>query len=311
MAGSAFDAADAVGFVGLGNMGRHMARRLAEAGHRLVAYDISEPACAEAASHGIEIAKTPREVADRAAIVFCSLPTPEVVRSVLTGVDGLGGGSRIRLVVELSTVGPAIVEEMASKLAENGITLLDTPVSGGTSGAAAGTLSIIVAGAEAARQQAAPLLALLGRNQLCIGDRPGQAQMAKLANNALFAANLVATLEAMAFGVKGGLAPERLLEVLNASSGRSYVTEQRIKPLIFERDSVVRFSTALLHKDVQLAVNSAREAGAKLLLQPNIAAFLAKAAAEGLADRDCAALVEIFEDWNEISIRATKSEKTA
>lgn len=294
----------AVGFVGLGNMGRHMARRLAESGLSLIAYDVNPDAIEEARGHGMAIAASPRECADRAGIVLCSLPTPAVVREVFFGEDGLIHGTVVRTIVDLSTVGPALAAEAAAILAASGIALVDAPVSGGTSGALAGTLTIMAAGPAGALRKVEPILANIGRNVLHVGDTAGQAQMAKLVNNMLFATNLIGALEAMALGVKGGLDPRRLLEVINASSGRSYITEQRIGPAVLQRDDTVRFATGLLQKDVALGLASAAEAGARMWLNESAGRFLEMAVNEGFAPRDYAALMELFEGWNGVSVQS-------
>jgi 3-hydroxyisobutyrate dehydrogenase len=271
------NAAPLIGFVGLGNMGRHMARRLAEAGHKLIAFDINEAACAEAARHGMEIAGSPREVADRAGIV-------------------------VRLIIDLSTVGPALAENVAASLAARNIEYLDAPVSGGTTGAAAGTLAIMLAGPDVALAQAEPLLAVLARSQTRVGTQAGQAQLAKLINNMLFGTHLVAALEAMAMGVKGGLDPTRLLAVINASSGRSYITETRIGQAVLHRDHQVRFATGLLHKDLQLGLAAAKENGARLWINKSTGEFLSQAMEKGFAPRDYTAMIEMFEEWNGVSV---------
>lgn len=294
-----------LGFVGLGNMGRHMARRLAEAGHALCAYDINPAACAEAKSHGIAIAASVRDVAERAGTVLTSLPTPAVAREVIIGGDGLIAGAGARIVVDLSTVGPALAGEVADALAPRGKTLVDAPVSGGTTGAAAGSLAIMVAGPDQAIADVEPLLKTLGRSILRVGERAGQAQLAKLVNNMLFGANLIAALEAMTLGVKGGLDPRHLLDVLNASSGRSYITEQRIGPYVLNRDDGVRFAAGLLQKDVALGEREADGFGAKLFMFEAVGRFLSQAVEQGYAARDYAALIELFEKWNGVSVRAS------
>jgi 3-hydroxyisobutyrate dehydrogenase len=296
------NAAPLIGFVGLGNMGRHMARRLAEAGHKLIAFDINEAACAEAARHGMEIAGSPREVADRAGIVLTSLPAPPVVREVLLGAAGLVAGTAVRLIIDLSTVGPALAENVAASLAARNIEYLDAPVSGGTTGAAAGTLAIMLAGPDVALAQAEPLLAVLARSQTRVGTQAGQAQLAKLINNMLFGTHLVAALEAMAMGVKGGLDPTRLLAVINASSGRSYITETRIGQAVLHRDHQVRFATGLLHKDLQLGLAAAKENGARLWINKSTGEFLSQAMEKGFAPRDYTAMIEMFEEWNGVSV---------
>ena len=294
--------AGTIGFIGLGNMGRHMARRLAEAGLPVVAFDVSDAALREAADCGMAVAASARDVADQASTILCSLPTPAVVSEVLLGEQGIARGSAASLVIDLSTVGPTVAAQMAEGLSPHGIALVDAPASGGTVGAAAGTLTIMLAGADDALDSAEPLLKHLARATLRVGSRPGQAQLAKLVNNMMFACNLVSGLEAMAFGVKGGLDPKTLLDVINASSGRSYVTEQRIGPTVLQRDDLVRFSTALLQKDMALGLASAESLGARMDVHALTGQFLKAAAADGFAQRDCAAVVEIIERWNGVSM---------
>ena len=293
-----------IGFVGLGNMGRHMSRRIAEGGCTMFAYDISKDACEEAAGHGMAICGSPKEVADKAEIVLCSLPTPQVMKDVLLGAEGLQAGSTVRIVIDLSTVGPAASAEAAEGLAKRDITLIDAPVSGGTTGAAAGTLAVMVSGPEDAITEVRAVLDLIGSKILFVGTEAGNAQIAKLTNNMLFAANLVSALEAMAYGVKGGLDPRLLLEALNASSGRSYVTETRIGPAVLQRDDAVRFATELLNKDVQLGLAAAEELGARSYMNSAAGEFLLDAVKQGFGPRDYAALIEIFEEWNKVSVEA-------
>lgn len=295
-----------IGFIGLGNMGRHMVRRLAESGQRILGYDISAQACDEARRYGVSIAGSVREVADVAPVVLSSLPTPAVAREVI-GKE-LAAGSAARLVIDLSTVGPALAGENAAVLAASGKVLVDAPVSGGTSGAAAGTLAIMVSGPDEAVAKARPLLDVLGQTVIVVGEAAGQAQTVKLINNMLFATHLIAALEGMAMGVACGVDPQRLLDVINASSGRSFITQMRIGPNVLRRDDQVRFATGLLHKDVALAASEATAAGARLDLARASEAFLADAVAQGFAARDYSALIEVFEASNGVSVRADDGE---
>lgn len=297
-----------IGFIGLGNMGRHMARRLAESGRSLIVFDISASACDEARALGMIVAASPRAIADAAGVVLTSLPTPAVVRQVLTGPDGVAAGRAVKTVIDLSTIGPELAGENAAALAQRDIALVDAPVSGGTSGAAAGTLAIMLSGPADAIDRATPLLKVLGQTIIPVGDKAGQAQTVKLINNMLFGAHLIAALEGMAMGVRCGVDPQRLLDVINASSGRSFITEKRIEANVLHRDDQVRFATGLLHKDVALGVREAAAAGAYLHLHRASEAFLADAVAQGYGERDYAALIEIFERLSGVAVRAEAKE---
>jgi len=290
----------AVGFVGLGAMGRHMAARLAGSCD-LVVHDLDAAAVASACAQGARAPGSLRALADQAETVLCSLPTPQVVRDVILGDDGLCHGAKVRQIVDLSTIGPSMAATIAAALAERGIAFVDSPVSGGTSGAAAGTLTLMVAGDPAAIGAVRPQLDRIGSTVLVVGETPGQGQTVKLVNNMLFASNLVAAYEATAMAVKAGVPAERLLEVVNASSGRSYITEKRVDPVL-DRDFSVRFATGLLRKDVRLAIQEADAAGAMLFTARAAAQLLEIAQAQGLAGEDYAMLATLFEQWNGIEL---------
>src|SRR5690606_35939074 len=201
-----------VGFVGLGQMGGPMSRRLLDAGHRLIVHDVRPEAVDALVAAGAEAAASPAEVAARAALVLVSLPTPEVVRAVVLGPDGLIQGGALRTYVDLSTTGQAVAVEVAAALGERGIVTLDAPVSGGVRGAREGTLAVMAAGPTGEVERVRPLLEAFGR-VFHVGERPGLGQLMKLANNFLSATAIVATAEAVALGVKGGLDPATMVAV--------------------------------------------------------------------------------------------------
>ena len=224
-----------LGFVGVGRMGGPMALRLLDAGYRLCIYDVSEEATKPLVARGAELAASPAEVASRAEVVLMSLPTPDVVREVaLGGNGGLINGSRARLVIDLSTTGPGVASEVAARLAERQIGWVDAPVSGGVTGAKAGTLSVMVSCAKHSLAEVEPVLKVFGR-LFHTGEKPGLAQTAKLANNLLAATALVATSEVMAMGVKAGLDARVLIDIINASSGRNSATQDKFPRAVLPR----------------------------------------------------------------------------
>ena len=156
--------ADLLGFVGVGRMGGPMANRLLDAGYRLCIYDVSEEPTKPLVARGAEFAASPAEVASTAETVFISLPTPDVVREVTLGSNGgLINGSKVRTVIDLSTTGPGVATEVAGKLAERRIALVDSPVSGGVTGAKAGTLAVMVSCPKPAYQRLEPVLKVFGK----------------------------------------------------------------------------------------------------------------------------------------------------
>ncbi|MGH9201604.1 MAG: NAD(P)-dependent oxidoreductase, partial [Vicinamibacterales bacterium] len=188
-----------LGFIGAGKMGAPMATRLLEAGHPLCVFDTQHEAVSRMCARGATSADSPADVASRATIVFMCLPTPEVAKSVALGERGVVHGTSIRTLVDLGTTGPAAERALAVGVVDRGITLVDSPVTGGIAGAKAGTLAVIVACPRDTLSEVGPILENLGR-VFYTGETAGLAQTAKLANNLLSAVALAASSEAMAMG---------------------------------------------------------------------------------------------------------------
>jgi 3-hydroxyisobutyrate dehydrogenase-like beta-hydroxyacid dehydrogenase len=253
--------ADLLGFVGVGRMGGPMANRLLDAGYRLCVYDVSDEATAPLVARGAELAASPAEVASIADTVFMSLPTPDVVREVaLGGNGGLINGSKVRTVIDLSTTGPGVATEVAGKLAERKIAWVDSPVSGGVTGAKAGTLAVMVSCPTPTYQKLEPVLKVFGK-LFHAGEKPGLAQTAKLANNLLAATAMVATSEVMAMGVKAGLDAKVLIDIINASSGRNSASQDKFPRAILPRTFDFGFATGLMVKDVRLCLEEMKALG--------------------------------------------------
>jgi 3-hydroxyisobutyrate dehydrogenase-like beta-hydroxyacid dehydrogenase len=249
-----------IGFVGLGQMGGPMSRRLRAAGYRLVVHDVRAEAVDALVAEGAEAAASPAEVAARAEVVLGSLPTPQVVREVALGPHGLIHGNAIRTYVDLSTTGQAVAVEVAAALSERGIVTLDAPVSGGVPGAMAGTLAVMVAGPAAELERMRGPLEVFGR-VFHVGARPGLGQLMKLANNYLSATAIVATAEAIVLGVKGGLDPATMLDVINASTGRNTASEDKFPRQVLTGRYGAGFTTGLLTKDLGLCAAAAQALG--------------------------------------------------
>jgi 3-hydroxyisobutyrate dehydrogenase-like beta-hydroxyacid dehydrogenase len=248
---------EAVGFVGTGKMGAPMAGRLIDAGHALTVYDIRDEAVAPLIARGAVKAHSSREVADRADIVFFSLPEPEDVRGEAIGAQGVIKGERAKILVDLSTTGRPTTLVIAEALVPKQIAIIDAPVSGGVAGATKGTLAVMASGDPAALERVRPLLANFGR-LFVIGERPGMAQVMKLANNLLSATSLAVASEAVVMGMKAGLDPKLMIEVINAGTGRSSATETKFPQAILTRRFAYGFATGLMNKDVRLCLEEAR-----------------------------------------------------
>ncbi|HEX5518727.1 MAG TPA: NAD(P)-dependent oxidoreductase [Pseudolabrys sp.] len=246
-----------IGFIGLGNMGQPMARRLIEAGHKLVVYDTRNDAVAPLVAMGAQIASSPADVADRVETVMASLPSLQISEKVATGEGGVIHGKRIKRFIDLSTTGSRVATKIATALAKKNIVQIDSPVSGGVGGATKGTLAVMVSGPKVEIDLVKDVLAVFGR-VFVIGEKPGMAQTMKLANNFLSATAMAATSEAVAMGVKAGLDPAVMIDVINAGSGRTTASDGKFPQAILPRTFNYGFATALMLKDVRLCFDEAK-----------------------------------------------------
>jgi len=253
-------AVDRIGFIGLGQIGVPMADRLLQAGYRLAVFDIRPEAAHPLARAGADIMASPQEVADHCGIVCLSLLTLNSFREVLFAANGLVHGSALRTIVNTSTVGRPFTEQMAATLSARRIELVDCPIAGGVPAAVAGSLSVMVSGDPAAVEKVRPYLDCWG-SVVVVGDKPGPAQVLKLANNLLSAVALAATSEVMVMGVKAGLDPLIMLAAINKGSGRNSATEDKFPRAVLTRTFKYGGKIEMLAKDLALAVDQAAELG--------------------------------------------------
>jgi hypothetical protein len=249
-----------IGFIGLGNMGQPMARRLIEAGHKLVVYDTRNDAVAPLVALGAKLGSSPQDVADRVETVMSSLPSLQISQKVATGEGGVIHGKKVKRYIDLSTTGSRVAAEICAALAKKNIVQIDSPVSGGVGGANKGTLAVMVSGPQADIDVVKDALSVLGK-VFVIGDKPGMAQTMKLANNFLSATAMAATSEAVAMGVKAGLDPKIMIDVINAGSGRSTASDGKFPQAILPRTFNYGFATGLMLKDVRLCAEEAKALG--------------------------------------------------
>lgn len=292
-----------LGFVGVGRMGGPMAARLLDAGHQLCVYDVSEESTKPLVARGARLAASPADVASVAEVVLISLPTPAIVREVALGSNGgIVNGTAIRTLVDLSTTGPIVAAEVAVRLAERGIGWIDAPVSGGVTGAKAGTLAVMVSGPRQRLSKLEPVLKVFGK-LFHTGEKPGLAQTAKLANNMLAATALVATSEAVAMGVKAGLDAKVLIDIINVSSGRNSASQEKFPRAVLPRTFDYGFATALSHKDVRLCVDEAQTMGVPMLVGAAVLEMLAVTKARFGGDSDFTCVAKLVEEWAGVEIR--------
>jgi 2-hydroxy-3-oxopropionate reductase len=289
--------AERIGFIGLGIMGKPMARNLAKAGYGLVVYnrsaDDTEALLAEGGPY--EAAANPREVAEKTKTVITMLPDSPEVREVVFGEQGvlpaMGQGS---LLVDMSTIAPATAIEVSDALATRGARALDAPVSGGDKGAIAGTLSIMVGGDAADVARAMPLFEAMGKTIVHVGG-PGSGQTVKACNQVVVAINYAAVSEALVMGAKAGVDPRKIAQVLGGGLANSRVLEMR-GPTMIADEFQPGFRVDLHRKDLGIALNTGKSVGAPLPVTALVAQLYEAVAAAGHGGLDHSALVTLYED---------------
>jgi 3-hydroxyisobutyrate dehydrogenase-like beta-hydroxyacid dehydrogenase len=286
-----------VGFVGLGVMGGRMMARLLGAGHAVVACDPDEGASGAAREAGATVVGSPRAVADVAPVVMVSLPSPAIVEKVAIGAGGLAEGAAIEVYVDLSTTGVATAQAVSAGLGAHDVLAVDAPVSGGPAGAEAGGLTVMVSGPDAAVERVRPLMEAFAGNVFVVGAEAGQGQAAKVINNLMSACSIAITAEAMVLGVRAGLDPATLLDVVHVSSGANNAASDKFPKQVLTRAFAHGFRLDLMAKDVHLALDEARRRGVPMVLGSTVEALWGLADATGDDGRDCTEIVRMFEAW--------------
>jgi len=269
-----------IGFVGLGNIGFPMCRRLLESGYEVLAYDANPEAVSR-------LEDTPAEPADSlkalaaADVVLLSLPGSDVVEEVVLGEGGLAEGlSPGKVLIDTSSSRPSSTRDLAKKLAESGVEMLDAPVSGGVLRAEEGMLAVMVGGREEVFERWREVLESFGEKIFHVGDH-GAGHLVKSLNNLLSATTLASAAEAVILAEKAGVAPETLLEVINAGNGRSYSTEVKFPKFILDRSFDDGFALGLMVKDLKIALETAAEMGHPMFSGSSISQLWQAAAARG------------------------------
>jgi 3-hydroxyisobutyrate dehydrogenase len=291
-----------LGFIGLGKMGNPMASRLAAAGYPLHVCDVDDAATARLVALGAARAASIAELAAKVDTILLSLPTPAIVEQVALGAGNLTQGGKVKTVVDLSTIGPRVAARVAEGLRERGIEYVDSPVSGGVAGAVKGTLAVMVSCPRAVFDSLDPVLQNLGKT-FFVGPQAGQAQTVKLANNIMSAAAVTITSEALVMGVKAGIDPRILLDVINAGSGRNTASADKFPRCVLPRTFDVGFAAALAHKDVRLCVDEAEHMGVPMVVGAAVREMLAITLAQCGPKADFVDVVKVCELWAGVEVR--------
>lgn len=286
-----------IGFIGLGRMGQPMVRRLIGAGYVVAAYDLREEALADARAGGAATAASLSDAVGQADVIITMLPDGPAVERAASGAGGLLAAARAgQTLLEMTSSHPNVTRRLAADLAGRGVGVLDAPVSGGVRGAEQGTLCVMVGGPAALLESRRPILEVFGRI-VHVGDAPGDGDVAKTINNLMSATTIWSAVEAVALSRRAGLAPERMLEAVNRSTGRSYTTENKVAQYMLPRRFTAGFTVAQYLKDLDVCLDVAAGLDVPMILGEVVRQAWRAAAQSGLASEDHTALITLVERW--------------
>src|SRR6202167_5186810 len=303
-------AQQSVGFVGVGRMGGPMCRRLIEAGNSLTIFDKGDAAVCPLEAVRAKRVDSPAAVASAAEIVLASLPTPPIVQAAALGPSGVIEGSRVKIFIDVSTTGSTYAKRVAEGLKAKNIVAVDAPVSGGVAGAEKGTLAVMVSCDDQTFATVKPVVEVIGKI-FHVGKQPGQGQTIKLLNNLLSATAMAISSEAVVMGVKAGLDPKMIVDVINAGSGRNSATQDKIPRCVIPRTFNFGFALALLNKDVRLCLEEADSMGVPMIVGNAVRQLLnITAAAEG-PNADMTEIVKAVERWAGVKVGSEVKKQNA
>ena len=292
-----------LGFIGTGNMGNPMAANLIKAGHQVTVHDLRREAATNLLEMGANWADSPKEAVPGNEVVFTSLPVPRDVEAVVLGENGiLEGASSGQVFFDLSTNSPTMVRRLHDECAARGVTLMDSPVSGGTYGAAAGTLAVMVGGDKATFDRFKPTLDAIGTHVVYCGGI-GNGAVCKICNNLMSMGTGALLAEALTLGVKAGVDLATLADVINNSTGGSKRLADKFPRFLFKGNFEPGFATAIAAKDVRLATDLGREYGIPMELSNMVDQLHVEALARGWGPEDSDAVAKIQEEKSGVQLR--------
>jgi 3-hydroxyisobutyrate dehydrogenase len=294
---------ETLGFVGLGNIGSRVAPHLLKAGYEVAVFDLNKEAVAALVGQGARAADSPADAAKGASVVFLSLPTPGIVRSVLTAEDGVfAGAGEGTVIVDHSTIDPETAKDLAAAAAELGLAYLDAPVSGGVQGAEAGTLSVIIGGEAAAAEKVRPVVEHYAGNVFHVGPS-GSGQVIKLANNIITAVNIAALGEGLSATVNAGVDLDTAVAVLSKSSANSHVLSSYFPRTLFTEERPTGFALDFMLKDIKLFLASASKTSVPTPVSNVVGDLYRIGHRDGRGGKDFTSVVEFYEDFSGIRLQ--------
>lgn len=297
-----------VGFIGLGAMGAAMAERLQAAAVPLVVFDQNRAALEPFVAAGATAAASAREVGEAAEIVVLCLPKAAISQAVAAE---LAEAAAVRTVIETSTIGKAAMDSIAANLAAADKALVDCPVSGGPRAARAGTLTMIASGTTEAVGAVRALLEIIGKSVFVVGETPGQAQVMKLVNNLISAANMASAFEAFVVGAKAGLDPDMMVEVVNVSTGRNSATQDKVPKSVLPGTFDYGARLDILYKDITLGLAEAEALGVPTWTLNAVTQLFRHAIVTGDGAADFTTLIKVIEGWAGTEVRSRRPKTAA
>lgn len=291
-----------IGFVGLGIMGKPMAKNLLKAGYSLLVYDVVKDSVNEVAAAGAKAAKSSKEVAENCETIVTMLPNSPHVKSVIFGEGGIAEGAKKgTIIVDMSSIDPMVSKEVSEKLKEKGIIYLDAPVSGGEPKAIDGSLSIMVGGPSDAFESVKEMLLVMGASAVLVGD-VGSGNVTKLANQIIVALNIAAMSEALVLATKAGVSPEKVFEAIKGGLAGSTVLNAKV-PMVLNRNFKPGFRIELHIKDLMNTMDTAHQLGVPLPLTGQVLEMMQALKVDGKATNDHSALVQYYEKLAGVEVK--------
>lgn len=292
-----------IGFIGLGIMGKPMAKNLLKAGYSLVVFDVVADAVKELAEAGAQTGTSPKDVAQKSGIIITMLPNSPHVKEVVLGANGvLEGAKPGTILVDMSSIAPLVSKEVDEKAREKGVVMLDAPVSGGEPKAVNGTLSIMVGGPEEAFREVEKLLLSMGSSAVLVGEI-GSGNVTKLANQIIVALNIAAMSEAMVLATKAGVDPEKVYQAIRGGLAGSTVLDAKA-PMVLARNFKPGFRIELHIKDLQNALDTAHGIGAPIPLTSQVMEILQALKVDGKEKDDHSSIVQFYEKLAQIEVKS-------
>lgn len=283
-----------IGFIGLGIMGKPMARNLIKAGYQLVVHNRSRGVVEELSKERAQTATSPREVAARSEVVITMLPDSPDVELVYAGEQGIFAGAKEgRLLIDMSSISPIVARKLAQQAEKQGCDMLDAPVSGGEAGAIGGALSIMIGGKALAVERAMPIFQVLGKNIVHVGDA-GAGQVTKAANQMVVGTTIAIVSEALVLAAKAGVDPAKVRQALLGGFAQSKILEAHGQKML-ERNFKPGFRIRLHEKDMKIALGTGAEYGVPLMVTSEVAQMMTAMRSMGNGDLDHSALVTFIE----------------